>query len=218
MFMDINNNSHIKKNQQLNNNDEKKKIKLSPYNNKNYNFITQKSIDIKKDWIKYASNTINRPKYIFEINKEINDITSSIKIESSIFEYSLVYCKDNNYEMKLVPDIYQDKFNTIITNISSTNKVQNKTFKKSISQKFINLPYIAFLSPSQIHPDAWASYINKIKFNEERENDVEFSDIFKCKNCGESKSRVSQKQTRCADEPPTTFVKCLVCGNMFKFS
>ncbi|KAJ3190731.1 RNA polymerase II elongation factor [Irineochytrium annulatum] len=43
------------------------------------------------------------------------------------------------------------------------------------------------------------------------------TDAFRCGKCGQRKTRYYQKQTRSADEPMTTFVTCVVCGNKWKF-
>lgn len=43
------------------------------------------------------------------------------------------------------------------------------------------------------------------------------TDMFKCGKCGQRKTRYYQMQTRSADEPMTTFVTCLNCGNRWKF-
>ena len=190
---------------------------ISPYNYTNYDFITAKAPDLKDEWIRYAKNNIDIPFHQFEIQKEISDIKKAIKIEKSIFEFALVFCKDNAHDITMIPDVYSEKFNFIISNIKNNPKINNLTLKKSIKGGQFNLQFIAFLSPSQIHPENWASYINKITKEEERENDIEYSDIYKCRKCGECKSSVTQRQNRCADEPPTTFVCCLVCGYGFKF-
>ncbi|KZO97360.1 transcription elongation factor [Calocera viscosa TUFC12733] len=44
------------------------------------------------------------------------------------------------------------------------------------------------------------------------------TDAFKCFRCGQRKTRYTQAQTRSADEPMTTFVTCVNCGNRWKFS
>jgi DNA-directed RNA polymerase subunit M/transcription elongation factor TFIIS len=190
---------------------------ISPYNYENYKFITQKAPDLKNEWIKYAANNVNRALHQIEINKEIHDINKAIQIEKSIFEFSLVFCKDNGHSIYMIPDVYEEKFNFIMSNIKYNPKINNNILRKSIINGQINLQFIAFLSPAQIHPDNWQKCLSKIKFNEERENKIEFSDIYKCGKCKQSKSRVSQRQSRCADEPPTTYVLCLVCGYGFKF-
>lgn len=42
------------------------------------------------------------------------------------------------------------------------------------------------------------------------------SNLFKCGKCGKRKTTYTQLQTRSADEPMTTFVLCLDCGNRWK--
>jgi DNA-directed RNA polymerase subunit M/transcription elongation factor TFIIS len=190
---------------------------ISPYSYKNYDFITEKASDIKNEWIRYAKNNINIPFYQKEIFNEINDIKKAIKIEKSIFEFALVFCKDNACDINMIPDVYTEKFNFIISNIRKDPKINNNTLNKSIINGQFNLQFIAFLSPSQIHPENWVTHINKINSKEERESKIEHSDIYKCKRCKECKSSVTQRQSRCADEPPTTYVLCLVCGYGFKF-
>ena len=41
--------------------------------------------------------------------------------------------------------------------------------------------------------------------------------MFKCGKCQSKRTMTEQKQTRGADEPMTTFVKCVNCGNSWKF-
>lgn len=43
------------------------------------------------------------------------------------------------------------------------------------------------------------------------------TDLFKCGKCGQKKTTYNQVQTRSADEPMTTFVYCMHCGNRWKF-
>ncbi|CAG9315511.1 unnamed protein product [Blepharisma stoltei] len=48
-------------------------------------------------------------------------------------------------------------------------------------------------------------------------NNVQKSGMFKCGKCKSDKTIMSQMQTRSADEPMTTFVKCLDCDHSWKF-
>lgn len=43
------------------------------------------------------------------------------------------------------------------------------------------------------------------------------TDMFKCGKCQGRKCTYFQMQTRSADEPMTTFVTCVNCGNHWKF-
>lgn len=46
---------------------------------------------------------------------------------------------------------------------------------------------------------------------------VATTDMFRCGKCKQRKCTYYQMQTRSADEPMTTFVRCTVCSNRWKF-
>ena len=191
---------------------------ISPYNQSKYNFVIENSIDLKDSWIQYAETKISRASGQIKISELLNNIDIAIKIESSIFEYSLIYCLNNKYDKNYIKPVYDEKFNFIFTNLDENNKkINNKSFKSNIMSGKINPSYVAFLSPQQVHPEKWAYLIKKKEYIEQRENNIAYSDAYKCKKCGESKCKITQAQTRSADEPMTTFVVCLVCHNTFKF-
>lgn len=190
---------------------------ISPFNYSKYNFIIENSVDLKDSWIQFAESSINRAKNQIILSNLLNDIDIAIKIELSIFEYALNYC-NNKYDKQYIKPVYDDKFNFILANLDECKKgILNKDFKKKILANKINPNFVAFLSPAQIHPEKWSYVIKKKEYIEQRENNIAYSDAYKCKKCGESKSKITQAQTRSADEPMTTFVVCLVCHNTFKF-
>lgn len=189
----------------------------SPFNYSKYNFIIDNSIDLKDSWIQYAESCINRAKNQIILSNLLNNIDIALKIELSIFEYALNYC-NNKYDKQFIKPVYDDKFNFILANLDECKKgILNKDFKNKILTNKINPNFVAFLSPAQIHPEKWSYVIKKKEYIEQRENNIAYSDAYKCKKCGESKSKITQAQTRSADEPMTTFVVCLVCHNTFKF-
>jgi DNA-directed RNA polymerase subunit M/transcription elongation factor TFIIS len=190
---------------------------VNPFNYKNYNFVTENSIDILDSWIQYAEENIDRAKNQLELSNLLSNIDLALKIELSILEYTLIYCHNNKFDKRYITSIYQDKFNSIILNIKNIPRINNLTLKKNLLNGKINPNYLAFLSPQQIHPEKWDYFIKKKENIEQRENSISYSDAYKCHKCHESKAKVVQIQTRCADEPMTTFVTCLVCHNTFKF-
>lgn len=197
----------------------KEKTIISPFHYSNYEFQTENSADIEDVYIQYAESVLNRSKTQLDINNIINNIDFAIKIELSIFEYTLIYCINNGYGEQFIKSIYDDKTINIIANLDENNtKINNKTLLKNILNGTINLAYIAFMSPSQLHPAKWNYWVKKKEYKEWREDSIAYSDAYKCFKCGESKCKISQAQTRSADEPMTTFVTCLVCRNTFKFS
>lgn len=189
----------------------------NPFHYSKYDFVFENSVDIKDSWIQFAESIIPRSKKQVELSNLLNNIDIALKIELSIFEYSLIYCQNNKFDKNYVQAVYEDKFYFIISNIEDRPEISNKTFKQNLLEKKINPSYVGFLSPSQIHPDKWNNIIKKKEYMEQRENSIAYSDAYKCYKCGESKCKITQAQTRGADEPMTTFVVCLVCHNTFKF-
>ena len=210
----VNNDKDVLKKIKLNDNIQT----LDPFSYTKYNFIIPNSIDLKHQFIQYAETSFNRAKSQTILSNILMDIDIAIKMELSIFEYALIYCSNNKYEYNYVKPIYQDKLNEILSNLDENKKgIKNKTFKTNILSGKIDPSSIAFLSPSQICPDKWAYIIKKREYIEQRENNIAYSDAYKCFKCGESKCKITQAQTRSADEPMTTFVVCVVCHNTFKF-
>ena len=191
---------------------------ISPFNHSNYNFITSNANDINDNIIQYAENNIKRSKFQMELNDILNNIDLALNIEFSIFEFSLIYIINKNLPYEYIFAVYQDKFNDIVLNLNPNNKINNKSLLSSLLNNIIDPLTIAFLSPHQLHPDKWKYQINKINYLELKEKNIKYSNAYKCSRCGESKCKISQSQTRCADEPATTFVYCLVCYKTFKFS
>lgn len=188
----------------------------SPFNNTNYGFLVENSVDLKDSLIQFAEQNLNRSATQIILSNILMNIDLAIQIEFSIFEYSLNYCI--KYDKNHIKPVYNDKLNFLLSNLDETNsRINNKTLKKKILTGEIKPTFIAFLSPSQIHPEKWSHLISKKQYTEHRENNIAYSNDYKCKKCGESKSKVTQIQTRSADEPMTTFVICLVCHNAFKF-
>ena len=134
---------------------------INPFNYSKYNFITENSIDIKDAWIEYAEKNVNRPEKQIILSNLLNDINLAIKIELSIFEYSLIYCQNNKYNKNFIKPVYEDKFYSIISNIKETPGIDNKTFKNKLLDNTLNPFYVGFLSPSQINPDKWQYIVKK---------------------------------------------------------
>jgi DNA-directed RNA polymerase subunit M/transcription elongation factor TFIIS len=190
---------------------------ISPYHHTKYDFITENSVDIKDSYIHYAESILERANNQIKLNNIINDIEISLKIELSIFEFALIYCLNNSLGENFLKSVYDDKLNNIISNITDTKNINNKTLKQDLLTNKINPSYVAFMSPAQLHPQKWIYWVKKKEYKELRENSIAYSDAYKCFKCGERKCKVSQAQTRGADEPMTTFVTCLICYNTFKF-
>ena len=90
------------------------------------------------------------------------------------------------------------------------NKIKNNEMKAQ------DLP---FMSHQEMRPDKWKDLIEAKKIRDKNmyEPNIEAStDNFTCRKCKSKKCTYYQLQTRSADEPMTTFVTCIDCGNRWK--
>lgn len=146
-----------------------------------------------------------------QVAKVIGDKIAK-NIESSIYKYSKEYAEiqDTPY---LLQQIYDDKAQQIIC------QLLNQTYLiKALKDKKIDGSKIAFMKPEELDPEKYESIIKKREMEEYKKTNTTASSAFTCVKCKKAKCKVSQKQTRAGDEPPTTFVSCLECGHTFKFN
>ena len=90
-------------------------------------------------------------------------------------------------------------------------------FIGSLNTSIIDVSKIGFMKPSELNPDKYSTIINKKKKEEDKINNQATSTIYTCKKCKKNKCQVTQRQTRSADEPATTFVTCMECDYTFSF-
>jgi len=156
-----------------------------------------------------------RQESIIKINNFVNDDIKSIEIEDGIFTFSNKYADDNN-NLDILLEIYKHNLDNIVCNLDKC-KINNTYLIQAIDENVIPLNSIASLSPEKLFPDKWKPIIEKMEWLEYKKKNMATTDIFYCHKCGKKKCTFYQLQTRSADEPMTTFVNCLVCGNAWKF-
>lgn len=119
--------------------------------------------------------------------------------------------------------IYLGKARHVIYNLrlSPENDI---SLKERLLGKAINPADILDMEPWEMYPSIWhQAIVNSQKRRKLYESGLAnlstVSDgMFKCGKCGKLKTTYYQLQTRSADEPLTTFVTCLNCGNRWKFN
>ena len=152
-----------------------------------------------------------------KINEILKKESKSLNLEKAIYNYSVkeatqrkvVKKWDNPYFVEL----YTNRLRTILLNLSNPDLV------KQIESGEIKSHDIAFMTHQEMNPVKWESLIQaKIKKDKTKfETNMEAAtDTFKCRKCKQNKCTYYQLQTRSADEPMTTFVSCLECGNRWR--
>ena len=108
---------------------------------------------------------------------------------------------------------------SIYSNLKSDSYIGNNELLDKLENDEIKGYDIAFLSPSDLFPSRWKELLDKkLKIDKckyERRTEIA-TDIYRCGKCKERKCTYYQLQTRSADEPMTTFVTCINCGNRWK--
>ncbi|CAA0836654.1 Transcription elongation factor TFIIS [Striga hermonthica] len=111
------------------------------------------------------------------------------------------------------------KYRSIMFNIKDP---KNRDFRRKVLFGEFEARAVPELSPEQMASDERREENEKLKqkglFNSERAAAPKAStNEFRCGRCKKKETTYYQMQTRSADEPMTTFVTCVNCGNHWKF-
>ena len=163
----------------------------------------------------------NPEKFRSNIRSKLDEILknekNSINLEKCIFNFALGEAKnrkvvkkwDNPYFVQL----YVDHLRSIFTNLN------NPHILEQLNSGSIKAHTIAFMTHQEMRPEKWDELITaKSKRDQNKfENNLEAAtDTFTCRKCKSNKCTYMQLQLRSADEPMTTFVTCLSCGNRWR--
>ena len=160
---------------------------------------------------------IFRKNIVFKINNILDDNKISNNLEKSIYNSSLQDATNKKiikkWENAYFVEIYVAKLKSILINLKNkelVDNIKNKTFKAN---------EIGFMTHIELRPDLWKELLEEKKKRDEIKftgNITATTDNFTCRKCKSHKCSYYQLQTRSADEPMTTYVDCLNCGNRWK--
>jgi len=145
-------------------------------------------------------------------------------VEKHIFDYVLLYCENNSIPTSLKNNIFRNlyvaKSRQFYHNLKEDSYVNNKEIQKIIKKKKINLEKLVHFTYKQLYPSKWKKFnkdleiLNKDIADFDQETTT--TDMFQCAKCKERKCVYAQYQIRSADEPATSFITCLNCGNAWR--
>ena len=183
----------------------------------NLNIICIYIIDIDK-----RMRTISNPdEFRKNVSEKLNIILkhtkTSVNMEKGIYNYAVKEASTKKVVKKWdnphFVQIYVDRVRSIYFNLN------NETLLQQLADGSIKPHVVAFMTHQELRPEKWEKLIKeKIQRDKHKyETNIEAAtDTFKCRKCQSNKCTYYQMQTRSADEPMTTFVTCIDCGNRWK--
>ena len=176
--------------------------------------------------IMYNNNYIMRPitnpdAFRNHVREVITDILKtskySINIEKSIYNQSLQTATAKHivkkWENPYFVLIYEDRFRSVYINI------KNPSIHTRLQTGELKAHEIGSLSHQELSPEKWETLIREKNMKEKNKYTPTLqgnTDVFTCRKCKSNKCNYYQLQTRSADEPMTTYVTCVNCGNRWK--
>jgi len=158
-----------------------------------------------------------------KLHKLIKRKKMSANLEKGIFNYAIQTASLRNIVRKWDNDafvmIYVDKFKSILINLNVKSTIDNKELLKRLKGGDFKAHELAFMTHQELYPEKWKSLIEQKIKRDKSEGVVDLSaatDEFYCFKCKKRKCSYYQMQTRSADEPMTTFITCLLCGNNWR--
>ncbi len=148
-----------------------------------------------------------------------------LNIERGLFNVTLKEYlegnKDKNWN-SLFETCYINKYINFYNNISPDSKINNgnKRLINDIIEGRINEFVLCNMQEKELNPERWEKLYKNITKNIEvyRVPEVKGEGLFRCGKCKTYKTTYYQLQIRSADEPMSTFVTCLGCGNRWRFN
>lgn len=147
----------------------------------------------------------------------VNNEKKCTNMEKSVYNWALKEATNRKVVKKwdnpFFVQIYLDRLRSVYINLKNSELVEN------IKLGNIKSNMVAFMTHQEMKPEKWDELIQaKIK-RDKNKYEVKLeaaTDTFKCRKCHSNKCTYYQMQTRSADEPMTTFVTCIECGNRWK--
>tara|TARA_B110000438_G_scaffold182661_1_gene174585 strand:- start:51 stop:560 length:510 start_codon:yes stop_codon:yes gene_type:complete len=155
--------------------------------------------------------------------KIIKNSKMAKNLEIGIYNYTIKQSRMKkiirNWDNGKFKEIYLYRFKTIYDNLNPKSSIRNANLLKRLKNGTISPAKLAFMSHYEMFPEIWKVLIEKKGKRDKLTGVVDLSsatDEFKCYKCKQKNCSYYQLQTRSADEPMTTYVSCLNCGNNWK--
>jgi transcription elongation factor S-II len=150
------------------------------------------------------------------LSKKFDNEKCGINLEKGIFNYTLKEADQRKivkkWDNKKFVLIYLNHLKSILANL-------NDKLIEEVNNGSIQPHKIAFMTHQELDYEKWSLMIDAKSKRDKNKFEVNLAaatDTFTCRKCKKNQCTYYQMQTRSADEPMTTFVTCIPCGNRWK--
>jgi transcription elongation factor S-II len=116
-------------------------------------------------------------------------------------------------------EAYLAKARSMVANINPESYVKNAQLLARLNEKEFLPNEMAAMAPENLFPEAWEGVIQaemRLVKGAYEGGMAAMTDIYTCGKCKKNRCSYYELQCRSCDEPLTTFVRCLNCGNRWK--
>lgn len=116
-------------------------------------------------------------------------------------------------------EAYQSKARSVFANLKRDSYIGNPRLAERLEKREFPPHEIAHMRHDNMYPEAWEAILHKEILRNKAAYEIQMmamTDLYTCCKCKKNRCSYYEQQCRSADEPMTTFVRCLNCGNRWK--
>lgn len=164
-----------------------------------------------------------RQNSVKKLNSILKNKTLAETIEESVYNHTCELAQSRNlkqdFDIINFKRLYVNKLLSLYVNLNKKSYVNNQNLLSRIKKGNIDVTKIAWMKPQELFPEKWKELIERKEASEEfmylKKHEIE-TNIFKCDKCKERRCTYYQAQKKKSDEPMTTFITCMNCGNKWQ--
>lgn len=152
----------------------------------------------------------------------LDDVTCA-DLEIGIYNWTINFATENkvikNFANKQFLNLYTSKARSMITNLDSCSYLKNTRLLSRMKEGEFLPHELPFLKSESMFPEVWRDNVDRKVRREEHvyeEKPVAMTNQYKCGKCKKRECVFQEIQLRSCDEPMTTFITCINCGNRWK--
>ena len=165
-----------------------------------------------KDPSSFRTNLRNR------LAETVGSLPRAANLEIGVYNYAVGAARDRcivrKWDNAAFVLLYVDRLRTIYRNLASNSELLQRITSGELPAKAL-----AAMSHEEMRPGRWATVAENKRMRDKNRYAPQIdanTDNFTCGRCKSKRCSYYQLQTRSADEPMTTFVTCIDCGNRWK--